>query len=61
MVFCLVTVPNVEESGELGGNFHNCYGSYLGWTGRSMVNLSIFSKRWTRPSWTACPCLNDDE
>ena len=59
-VICLVTVPNVEESGELGGNFHNRYGSYLGWTGRSMVNSSIFSKRWTRPPrWTRPSLVRD--
>ena len=31
-VICLITVPNVEESGEFGGNFHNCHGSYLSGT-----------------------------
>ena len=36
-VICLITVPNVEESGEFGGNFHNRYGSYLSWTARSIV------------------------
>ena len=30
-VTCLVTVPIVEESKRLGGNFHNCYGSYIIW------------------------------
>ena len=35
--FCLITVPNVEESGEFGGNFHNRHGSYLSWTARSIV------------------------
>ena len=28
-VTCLVTVPIVEESKRFGGNFHNCYGSYI--------------------------------
>ena len=32
MVICLITVPNVEESGEFGSNFHNRHGSYLSWT-----------------------------
>ena len=30
-VTCLVTVLIVEESKKLGGNFHNCYGSYIIW------------------------------
>ena len=25
----LATVPIIEEFGRLGGNFHNCYGSYM--------------------------------
>ena len=49
----------------IGGNFHNRCGSYLGWTGRwtrpslvkmdetSTMSSSIFSERWTRPSWLA--------
>ena len=28
-VICSIIVPNVEESGEFGGNFHNRHGSYL--------------------------------
>ena len=28
-VICSITVPNVEESGEFGGNFHNRHESYL--------------------------------
>ena len=30
-VTCLVTVPIVEESKRLEGNFHNCHGSYIIW------------------------------
>ena len=41
-VICLITVPNVEESGEFGGNFHNRHGSYLSWTAHYiMVNGEI--------------------
>ena len=25
----LATAPIIEEFGRLGGNFHNCYGSYM--------------------------------
>ena len=35
--FSLIIVPNVEEFGEFGGNFHNRHGSYLSWTARSIV------------------------
>ena len=31
-IICLITVPNVKESGEFGDNFHNRHGSYLSWT-----------------------------
>ena len=31
-VICLVTIPIIEESGGFGGNFCNCYGSYLNCT-----------------------------
>ena len=37
VVIYLITVPNVEESGEFGGNFHNRHGSYLSWTAHSIV------------------------
>ena len=30
-VTCLVTSPITEEFRILGGNFHNCYGSYIIW------------------------------
>ena len=35
--FCLIIVPNVEEFGEFGGNFHNHHRSYLSWTARSVA------------------------
>ena len=28
-VIGLATAPIIEEFGRLGGNFHNCYGSYM--------------------------------
>ena len=31
-VIYLITIPNVEESGEFGGYFHNRHGSYFSWT-----------------------------
>ena len=37
VVICLITIPNVEESREFGGNFHNRHGSYLSWTTHSIV------------------------
>ena len=29
MVIYLITSPKIEELGRLGGNFHNCYGTYI--------------------------------
>ena len=37
VVIYLITVPNVAESREFGGNFHNRHGSYLSWTTHSIV------------------------
>ena len=31
-IIYLITVRIAEESGEFGGNFHNCHESYLSWT-----------------------------
>ena len=28
-VIYLITSPKIEELGRLGGNFHNCYGTYI--------------------------------
>ena len=31
-VIYLITSPKIKELGRLGGNFHNCYGSYIAWS-----------------------------
>ena len=53
MVIYLVTIPIVEEFGGFGGNFCNCYRSYLNCISvpqQSMKNLVHSSPtQWTRP------------
>ena len=69
-VICLITIPNVEGSGEFGGNFHNHHGSYLNWTcipwkiwhlEFNQMSSSILRQGQTRLSRTGHPCPNDSK